>query len=105
MGSLKKGELYLVTNQCQDGWFKGQNVKTGEVGVFPGNHVKPHDPKKTGKKDSLTKEENLIDLGEGGQSKVTETDSERLEKLKKNIDKVRHQQGQTSSQTKTKAER
>ena len=77
-------------------------MKTGEVGMFPGNHVKPHDQNKTGSKvpSSSSKEGNLIDLREGG---TQETDSERLEKLKKNIAKVRHHQhqGETSSQTKT----
>ena len=43
--SLRKGELYHVTERCHDGWFKGKNVKTGKIGVFPGNYVKEHDGK------------------------------------------------------------
>ena len=43
--SLKKGDFYLVTEQCHDGWFKGKSVKTGKSGVFPGNHVQEHDSK------------------------------------------------------------
>ena len=35
--SLKKGELYQVTERCHDGWFRGRNIKTGKTGVFPGN--------------------------------------------------------------------
>lgn len=36
---LKKGDYYTVSNKCQDGWFKGQCLKSGVVGVFPGNYV------------------------------------------------------------------
>ena len=43
--SLRKGELYHVTERCHDGWFKGKNVKTGKIGVFPGNYVKEYDGK------------------------------------------------------------
>ena len=43
--SLRRGELYTVTERCHDGWCKGQNVKTGQTGVFPGNYVKEYDGK------------------------------------------------------------
>lgn len=92
--SLKKGELYLVTDQCHDGWFKGQNLKTGATGVFPGNHVQPHDNTKKGKKEA--REVNLIDLGEGVAS---ETDAERLEKLRKIRDTLRQNQQQNVART------
>ncbi|KAJ8297475.1 hypothetical protein KUTeg_024006 [Tegillarca granosa] len=36
---LRKGDYYSVSNKCQDGWFKGQCLKTGVIGVFPGNYV------------------------------------------------------------------
>ncbi|XP_025086760.1 SH3 domain-containing RING finger protein 3-like [Pomacea canaliculata] len=36
---LKKGDYYTVTEKCQDGWFKGQCLRTGIAGVFPGNYV------------------------------------------------------------------
>ncbi|KAK6637282.1 hypothetical protein RUM44_007696 [Polyplax serrata] len=36
---LKKGSVYLVTERCQDGWFKGTSYKTLKSGVFPGNYV------------------------------------------------------------------
>lgn len=36
---LKKGSLYTVSEKCQDGWFKGQCMKEGKTGVFPGNYV------------------------------------------------------------------
>lgn len=36
---LRKGELYTVSEKCQDGWFKGTSLRTGHSGVFPGNYV------------------------------------------------------------------
>lgn len=36
---LRKGELYTVSEKCQDGWFKGTSLRTGLSGVFPGNYV------------------------------------------------------------------
>ena len=36
---LRKGDYYTVTEKCQDGWFKGQCLKSGNVGVYPGNYV------------------------------------------------------------------
>lgn len=38
---LKRGELYIVNEKCQDGWFKGTSMKTRQNGVFPGNYVQP----------------------------------------------------------------
>ncbi|KAJ8407100.1 hypothetical protein AAFF_G00287760 [Aldrovandia affinis] len=38
---LRKGEMYRVTEKCQDGWFKGTSLCTGASGVFPGNYVTP----------------------------------------------------------------
>ncbi|XP_075446422.1 E3 ubiquitin-protein ligase SH3RF3 isoform X3 [Ascaphus truei] len=38
---LRKGEMYRVTEKCQDGWFKGTSLRTGLSGVFPGNYVTP----------------------------------------------------------------
>ncbi|XP_069613646.1 E3 ubiquitin-protein ligase SH3RF3 isoform X2 [Ranitomeya imitator] len=38
---LRKGEMYRVTEKCQDGWFKGTSLRTGSSGVFPGNYVTP----------------------------------------------------------------
>ncbi|XP_043364974.1 E3 ubiquitin-protein ligase SH3RF3 isoform X2 [Dermochelys coriacea] len=38
---LRKGEMYRVTEKCQDGWFKGTSLRTGMSGVFPGNYVTP----------------------------------------------------------------
>lgn len=29
---------------CVDGWYKGQSLRTGKSGVFPGNHVHQVDP-------------------------------------------------------------
>lgn len=36
---LRKGDYYSVSEKCQDGWFKGQCLKNGNSGVFPGNYV------------------------------------------------------------------
>ena len=36
---LRKGDFYTVFEKCQDGWFKGQCLKIGISGVFPGNYV------------------------------------------------------------------
>ncbi|GFS15779.1 SH3 domain containing ring finger 1, partial [Elysia marginata] len=36
---LTKGDQYTVTEKCQDGWFKGACLRTGQSGVFPGNYV------------------------------------------------------------------
>ena len=38
---LHKGGIYLVTERCQDGWFKGTLSRTTKTGVFPGNYVTP----------------------------------------------------------------
>ncbi|XP_021937575.1 E3 ubiquitin-protein ligase SH3RF1 isoform X2 [Zootermopsis nevadensis] len=38
---LKKGAIYMVTERCQDGWFKGTSIRTQKCGVFPGNYVTP----------------------------------------------------------------
>nr|XP_056717841.1 E3 ubiquitin-protein ligase SH3RF3 [Euleptes europaea] len=38
---LCKGEMYRVTEKCQDGWFKGTSLRNGNSGVFPGNYVTP----------------------------------------------------------------
>uniref|UniRef100_A0A8C3B4B6 RING-type E3 ubiquitin transferase n=1 Tax=Cyclopterus lumpus TaxID=8103 RepID=A0A8C3B4B6_CYCLU len=38
---LRKGEMYRVTEKCQDGWFKGTSLRTAACGVFPGNYVTP----------------------------------------------------------------
>lgn len=35
---LKKGCVYIVTERCLDGWFKGKNWRE-KTGVFPGNYV------------------------------------------------------------------
>jgi len=112
--SLKKGEFYTVSEMCVDGWYKGQSLRLGKSGVFPGNHVHQVDPgaksaKKT--KDARKKsvqEVNLIDLSdEDGRRALhaeegePETDEERLEKLKKIRDTLRqnHQHNIARAQT------
>ena len=36
---LQKGELYIVIEKCEDGWFKGSSLNTLKTGVFPGNYM------------------------------------------------------------------
>ena len=36
---LQKGELYVVMEKCEDGWFKGSSLNTLKTGVFPGNYM------------------------------------------------------------------
>ncbi|XP_061744003.1 E3 ubiquitin-protein ligase SH3RF1 isoform X2 [Nerophis ophidion] len=38
---LRKGEMFLVLERCQDGWLKGTSMHTGKIGVFPGNYMSP----------------------------------------------------------------
>ncbi|XP_035680988.1 E3 ubiquitin-protein ligase SH3RF3-like isoform X2 [Branchiostoma floridae] len=38
---LKKADIYLVCEKMQDGWFKGTSLRTGQMGMFPGNYVQP----------------------------------------------------------------
>uniref|UniRef100_A0A803VMM1 E3 ubiquitin-protein ligase SH3RF1 n=1 Tax=Ficedula albicollis TaxID=59894 RepID=A0A803VMM1_FICAL len=38
---LRKGEMFLVFERCQDGWFKGTSMHTSKIGVFPGNYMAP----------------------------------------------------------------
>ena len=106
--SLKKGDLYHVSEKCQDGWFKGKNLKTGKSGVFPGNHVKEVDAKKSKRKEAVNVSEgNLIDLTDTAVKKIVEpaereSDAERLKKLKAIRDELRQaQQKQLTSQIKT----
>ena len=36
---LHKGQLYIVLEKCEDGWFKGSSLDTLKTGVFPGNYL------------------------------------------------------------------
>ena len=36
---LRKGEIYVVSEKCQDGWYRGRSLRTSVQGVFPGNYV------------------------------------------------------------------
>ncbi|XP_059061675.1 E3 ubiquitin-protein ligase SH3RF1 [Achroia grisella] len=38
---LKKGAVYMVTERCRDGWYKGTSERSQRGGVFPGNYVAP----------------------------------------------------------------
>ncbi|XP_050503784.1 E3 ubiquitin-protein ligase SH3RF1 isoform X2 [Diabrotica virgifera virgifera] len=51
---LKKGGIYMVTEICHDGWYKGTSNRTQKCGVFPGNYVTPARgvPNPQGAKDS-----------------------------------------------------
>jgi len=132
--SLRRGELYTVTERCHDGWCKGQSVKTGQIGVFPGNYVKEYDGKQAKKGKSRREAQQVtegplidlsaaqpmrgqysghvtsVDQSEGAQP---ETDAERLAKLKAIRETLRQAQHQMSAkpgqrgaaaQTKSKGE-
>ncbi|XP_071954317.1 uncharacterized protein [Antedon mediterranea] len=36
---LEEGDVILVMEKCEDGWFVGTSAKTGQFGTFPGNYV------------------------------------------------------------------
>ena len=91
--------------KCHDGWFKGKNMKTGKSGVFPGNYVKEHSGKQT--KKSRRKE--LVSVGDGNLIDLSdedvkhegdsETDADRLKKLKAIRETLRQAQQQQRQQT------
>ena len=100
--------------KCHDGWFKGKNMKTGKSGVFPGNYVKEYSGKQT--KKSRRKE--LVSVGDGNLIDLSdedvkhegdsETDADRLKKLKAIREKIRQaqqQQRQQSGACKNKGEK
>jgi len=112
--SLRKGELYQVMEKCHDGWFKGKNMKTGKSGVFPGNYVKEYSGKQT--KKSRRKE--LVSVGDGNLIDLSdedvkhegdsETDADRLKKLKairETLRQAQQQQRQQSGACKNKGEK
>ncbi|XP_022099587.1 E3 ubiquitin-protein ligase SH3RF1-like isoform X2 [Acanthaster planci] len=51
---LKKGDFYTVTEKCKDGWFKGMSVKTGDLGVFPGNYMQAYRHERPARKATTT---------------------------------------------------
>lgn len=58
---LRKGGIYMVTERCQDGWFKGTSNRTQKCGVFPGNYVSlargaPKSPQSSRAHDSASSE-------------------------------------------------
>jgi hypothetical protein len=38
---LKEGDLVLVMEKCDDGWYVGTSNTTKDFGTFPGNYVEP----------------------------------------------------------------
>ncbi|XP_013416799.1 sorbin and SH3 domain-containing protein 1 isoform X4 [Lingula anatina] len=38
---LKEKDIVYVMEKCDDGWFVGTCVRTGQFGTFPGNYVEP----------------------------------------------------------------
>ncbi|CAH1159749.1 unnamed protein product [Phaedon cochleariae] len=66
---LKKGGIYMVTERCQDGWYKGTSNRTQKCGVFPGNYVSlarglPNHPPKDSASSSDPKARGVV--GKGG---------------------------------------
>jgi len=72
-----KGEVYVVSERCGDGWYRGRNLKSGKSGVFPGNYLVPYQSKA---KVEIAEEE--------------DSDAERLEKLRKIRDTLRQTHAQ-----------
>ncbi|KAI1692762.1 variant SH3 domain-containing protein [Ditylenchus destructor] len=40
--ALQEDDIVLVVERCDDGWFIGTLLRTGEFGTFPGNYVVKH---------------------------------------------------------------
>ena len=38
---LLVGDIIIVKEKCDDGWFVGSSTRTGLYGTFPGNFVEP----------------------------------------------------------------
>ncbi|EGT53711.1 hypothetical protein CAEBREN_02491 [Caenorhabditis brenneri] len=39
---LFTNDIIFVVERCDDGWYIGTSLRTGEFGIFPGNYVKRH---------------------------------------------------------------
>ena len=117
--SLKKGDLYHVTERCHDGWFRGRNIKTGKTGVFPGNYVKQYDEnkhdniKKSKRKENVNVQPDLIDLSEevnrvsdvAAGDNDPEARADRLQKLKEIRETLRQQMHHSAASGKVKSEK
>ena len=38
---LRKGEMVGVYGKFKEGWLRGLSLRTGKVGILPGNYVTP----------------------------------------------------------------
>lgn len=36
---LQDGDMVVVLEKCDDGWYVGTSLRTGMFGTFPGNYV------------------------------------------------------------------
>uniref|UniRef100_A0A7E4ZXA5 SH3 domain-containing protein n=1 Tax=Panagrellus redivivus TaxID=6233 RepID=A0A7E4ZXA5_PANRE len=39
---LQENDIIFVVEKCDDGWFIGTLLRTGQFGTFPGNYVEKH---------------------------------------------------------------
>ncbi|CAD5218489.1 unnamed protein product [Bursaphelenchus okinawaensis] len=39
---LEENDIVFVVEKCEDGWFIGTSLKSGQFGTFPGNYVVKH---------------------------------------------------------------
>ncbi|EFP05102.1 hypothetical protein CRE_20609 [Caenorhabditis remanei] len=39
---LFTNDIIFVVEKCDDGWYIGTSLRTGDFGIFPGNYVKRH---------------------------------------------------------------
>ncbi|XP_033631654.1 E3 ubiquitin-protein ligase SH3RF1-like isoform X2 [Asterias rubens] len=69
---LKKGDFYTVTERCKDGWYKGMSVKTGDMGVFPGNYMQSYRHERSARKTPTT-----VSSTSEGRTSNTSSDSPR----------------------------
>ncbi|KAE9421484.1 hypothetical protein Angca_004772, partial [Angiostrongylus cantonensis] len=40
--SLEVNDIIFVVEKCDDGWYIGTVLRTGQFGTFPGNYVERH---------------------------------------------------------------
>jgi len=64
---LIKGDKYLISELYEDGWCKGKNLRTGDIGVCPSNHLRRYSCKQA-----------VVE-----NASATTVDASRLEMLKK----------------------
>jgi len=94
---LIKGDKYLISELYEDGWCKGKNLRTGDIGVCPSNHLHRYSCKQA-----------VVE-----NASATTVDASRLEMLKKmrqtlkenHARNLQHSNDQTAASSTGKGER